>query len=404
MARLTLDSVTKVYDDAQGTERAVDGVDLAVEDGEFVVIVGPSGCGKTTTLRMIAGLETVTEGQIRLDGREVQDLAPVERNVAMAFQNYALYPSMTGRENMSYGLKHAEGMSASKREELVTETAELLEITDVLEDPPDEMSGGQKQRVALGRAIVREPDIFLLDEPLSNLDAKLRAEMRRELQRIHRSLDITTVYVTHDQKEAMTMADKIAVMNDGRLQQFAEPDVAYRQPANRFVGEFLGSPAMNVAGASLTTHGENATVHTGGTDLLTIPTPTDDSGETPSQVVAGFRPEDLTVGGSGDIALDARVTEVEYQGDGNFVFLETEELAPVDVVEGEDEEDDARERTDENARDDAVDLTVRTPVSVRPSPGEAVTLTIDPENVYLFDAKSGDAIEVSRSAPARPTR
>jgi multiple sugar transport system ATP-binding protein len=391
MARLTLDSVTKVYDDAQGTERAVDEVDLAVEDGEFVVIVGPSGCGKTTTLRMIAGLETVTEGQILLDDRAVQDLAPVERNVAMAFQNYALYPNMTGRENMSYGLKHAEGVSASKREEMVTETAELLEITDVLDDPPGEMSGGQKQRVALGRAIVREPDVFLLDEPLSNLDAKLRVEMRRELQRIHRSLDITTVYVTHDQKEAMTMADKIAVMSDGRLQQFAEPDVAYRQPANQFVGEFLGSPAMNVARASLTTYGENATVQTGKTELMTIPTPTDDSGETPTEVVAGFRPEDLTVGGSGDIVLDARVTEVEYQGDGNFVFLEADGLTPT--------------RAGENGETDVgggvVDLTVRTPVSVRPTPGESVTLAIDTEKVYLFDAKSGDAIRVSPIAGAR---
>jgi multiple sugar transport system ATP-binding protein len=385
MARLTLDSVTKVYDDAQGTERAVDEVDLAVEDGEFAVIVGPSGCGKTTTLRMIAGLETVTEGRISLDGRAVQDLAPVERNVAMAFQNYALYPSMTGRENMAYGLKHAEGMSASTREELVTETAELLEITDVLDDPPGEMSGGQKQRVALGRAIVREPDVFLLDEPLSNLDAKLRSEMRRELQRIHRSLDITTVYVTHDQKEAMTMADKIAVMSDGRLQQFAEPDVAYRQPANRFVGEFLGSPAMNVAEASLTTHGENATIYTGETDLLTIPTPTDDSGEPLAGIVAGFRPEDLTVSGSGDISLEARVTEVEYQGDGNFVFLETDDLKPINAAE--DGENDVG--------GDVVDLTVRTPVSVRPTPGETVTLAMDTEKVYLFDAEGGDAIQVS---------
>jgi multiple sugar transport system ATP-binding protein len=390
MAQLTLDSVTKVYDDAQGTERAVDGVDLTVEDGEFVVIVGPSGCGKTTTLRMIAGLETVTEGRITLDGREVQDLAPVERNVAMAFQNYALYPSMTGRENMAYGLKHAEGVSASEREEMVTETAELLEITDVLDDPPDEMSGGQKQRVALGRAIVREPDVFLLDEPLSNLDAKLRSEMRRELQRIHRSLDITTVYVTHDQKEAMTMADKIAVMNDGRLQQFAEPDVAYRQPTNRFVGEFLGSPAMNVARASLTTYGENATVQTGETELMTIPTPTDDSGETPSEVVAGFRPEDLTVGGSGDIALETRVTEIEYQGDGNFLFVETDDLEPVEATEN-----------GQTGAGDPVDLTVRTPVSVRPSPGETVTLTIDPGKIYLFDAESGDAIQVSPVAGAR---
>jgi multiple sugar transport system ATP-binding protein len=362
MARLTLDSVTKVYDDAQGTERAVDGVDMTVDDGEFVVIVGPSGCGKTTTLRMIAGLETVTEGRILLDDREVQDLAPVERNVAMAFQNYALYPNMTGRQNMAYGLKHAEGIGASERAEMVTDTAELLGITDVLDDPPSEMSGGQKQRVALGRAIVREPDVFLLDEPLSNLDAKLRAEMRRELQRIHRTLDITTVYVTHDQKEAMTMADRIAVMRDGRLQQFAEPDIAYRQPANLFVGEFLGSPAMNTAEASLAENGDGSTVRLGDRDLVTIPSASLDG--SPATVVAGLRPEDLTVGGSGEVSIDARVREIEYQGSGNFLFVEAAEL----------------------------DLTVRTPTSVRPEPGETVSLTADPDDVYLFDAESGDAI------------
>ena len=398
MAQLTLDSVPKVYNDAQGTERAVDSLDLAVEDGEFVVIVGPSGCGKTTTLRMIAGLETVTEGRILFDGRAVQDLAPVERNVAMAFQNYALYPNMTGRENMSYGLKHAAGMSASDREERVTETAELLDITDVLDDPPSEMSGGQKQRVALGRAIVREPDVFLLDEPLSNLDAKLRTEMRRELQRIHRTLDITTIYVTHDQKEAMTMADRIAVMNDGRLQQFAEPDVAYRRPANLFVGEVLGSPAMNVAGAVLTPDGEESTVHTGETELVTIPTPEGDFEETPRRVVAGIRPEDIAVDGSDDVSLDARVTEIEYQGDGNFVFLETDDVEPVERgdADGDDGEDDRNDST--------VSLTVRTPVSVRPSPGESVTLTVDAEDVYLFDAESGDAIRTSPTADVRPAR
>jgi len=362
MARVSLESVSKVYDDAQGVERAVDDLDLAVEDGEFVVIVGPSGCGKTTTLRMIAGLETVTEGRIRFDGREVQELAPAERNVAMAFQNYALYPNMSGRENMAYGLKHAAGMPASEREEMVAETAELLEITDVLDDPPSEMSGGQKQRIALGRAIVREPDVFLLDEPLSNLDAKLRAEMRRELQRIHRSLDITTIYVTHDQKEAMTMADRIAVMRDGRLQQFAEPDTAYRQPANLFVGEFLGSPAMNTVEASLSSNGDGSTVRLGDRDLVTIPSDRLDG--SPSSVVAGLRPEDLTVEGSGEVPIEASVREVEYQGNGNFLFLEAEEL----------------------------ELTLRTPSSVRPDPGETVTVTADSEDVYLFDAESGEAI------------
>ena len=366
MARVDLDGVRKVYDDARGTERAVDDLDLTVEDGEFAVIVGPSGCGKTTTLRTIAGLESVTAGRIRLDGREVQTLAPAERDVAMVFQNYALYPNMTGRENMGYGLKHAEGMPAAKRERTVTETAELLDITDVLEDPPEEMSGGQKQRVALGRAIVREPEVFLLDEPLSNLDAKLRAEMRRELQRIHRTLDITTVYVTHDQKEAMTMADRIAVMRDGRLQQFADPDTAYGRPANRFVGEFLGSPAMNTVGASVSRSVDGATVQVGETDLLTLPPGALDGSV--SAVTVGFRPEDLSVGGPGEVSIDARVTEVEYQGNGNFLFLETGEL----------------------------DLTVRTPVSVRPDPGETVTLRARREDLYLFDGETGESLHVGK--------
>jgi multiple sugar transport system ATP-binding protein len=362
MVRVTLDSVSKVYDDAKGTETAVDDLDMTIDDGEFAVVVGPSGCGKTTTLRMIAGLETVTEGRIRFGDREVQDLSPSERDVAMVFQNYALYPSMTGRENMGYGLKHAGGMSKAERNERVTEMAELLEITDILEDTPDEMSGGQKQRIALGRAIVREPDVFLLDEPLSNLDAKLRAEMRRELQRIHRTLDITTIYVTHDQKEAMTMSDRIAIMRDGRLQQLADPDTAYTSPANRFVGEFLGSPSMNTVEPPLSTDDDGFTVRFLGEDLATIPSASIDG--SPSSVVVGIRPEDILVGGSGDVTLEVSVREVEYQGNGNFLFLSA----------------------------DGTDITARSPVSVRPSPGETVSIAVDREDIYLFDAETGEAI------------
>jgi len=364
MTRVTLDGVSKVYNDAQGTERAVDDLSMTIDDGQFAVIVGPSGCGKTTTLRMIAGLETVTEGTISIGDREVQDLAPAERNVAMVFQNYALYPSMTGRENMAYGLKHAGGMSKDERDEHVTEMAELLEITDILDDTPDEMSGGQKQRVALGRAIVREPDVFLLDEPLSNLDAKLRSEMRRELQRIHRDLDITTIYVTHDQKEAMTMSDRIAILNDGRLQQAASPEEAYTQPANRFVGEFLGSPSMNTVERGV----DGGTVSLFGQELGTIDS-TGADGRV-RNVVLGLRPEDIVVGESRDLSTTASVTEVEYQGDGNFLFLSVENT----------------------------DMTVRAPASVRPSPGDPVTVGIDRANVYLFDADSGEAISLTNQA------
>lgn len=364
MTRVTLDGVSKVYNDAQGTERAVDDLNATIDDGQFAVIVGPSGCGKTTTLRMIAGLETVTEGTISIGDREVQGLAPAERNVAMVFQNYALYPSMTGRENMAYGLKHAAGMSKADRNERVTEMAELLEITDILEDTPDEMSGGQKQRVALGRAIVREPDVFLLDEPLSNLDAKLRAEMRRELQRIHRDLDITTIYVTHDQKEAMTMSDRIAILNDGRLQQLASPEEAYTQPANRFVGEFLGSPSMNTVERSVA----GKTVSLFDQELGTVDSTAVDGNV--REIVLGLRPEDIVVGESRDFSTTASVTEVEYQGDGNFLFLN---------VEG-------------------TDMTVRAPATVRPSPGDSVIAGIDRANVYLFDADSGEAVGLENRA------
>jgi len=244
----------------------------------------------------------------------------------------------------------------------VTEMAALLEITDVLDDTPDEMSGGQKQRVALGRAIVREPDVFLLDEPLSNLDAKLRAEMRRELQRIHRTLAITTIYVTHDQKEAMTMSDRIAVMRDGRLQQFADPDTAYDWPANRFVGEFLGSPSMNTVESTLVEEDAGWTVGFLGQELVTVPSTSIEGA--PASVVVGIRPEDVVVEGSGNVSLEATVREVEYQGSGNFLFLR---------VEG-------------------TDLTVRTPVSVRPSPGDTVSVAVDRDDIYLFDAESGEAI------------
>lgn len=369
MASVRLESISKVYDDAQGTERAVDSLDVAIEEGEFAVIVGPSGCGKTTTLRMIAGLETVTEGQIRIGDREVQELAPAERNVAMVFQNYALYPSMTARENMAYGLKHSGGLSKSERDERVTEMAELLDITDVLEDTPDEMSGGQKQRVALGRAIVREPDVFLLDEPLSNLDAKLRAEMRRELQRIHRSLDITTIYVTHDQKEAMTMADKIAIMSDGRLQQFASPEEAYTQPVNRFVGEFLGSPSMNTVERDLDDEVEG-TVSLFDQELGEVSSAGDENEL--QRVALGIRPEDIVVGEPGELSTTASVREVEYQGDGNFLFLSV----------------------------DGADVTVRAPSSVRPTVGDSVTVGVDRSDIYLFDPDSGDALRLKdRAAP-----
>ena len=242
MAEITLDSLTKVYSD--GT-KAVTDMDLDVAAGEFVVFVGPSGCGKTTALRMIAGLEGITSGNVRIDGEVVNDLPPKDRDIAMVFQNYALYPHMNAAKNMGFALK-MRGVSKDEIDRRVREAARILGLTDSLHKKPRTLSGGQRQRVAMGRAIVRNPQAFLMDEPLSNLDAKLRVEMRAEIARIQRDLGVTTIYVTHDQTEAMTMGDRVAVMRNGILQQVAAPKVLYDRPRNLFVAEFIGSPAMNL--------------------------------------------------------------------------------------------------------------------------------------------------------------
>ena len=240
MAKVELRQVTKSF----GETEVIPGLDLGIEDKEFVVLVGPSGCGKTTTLRMIAGLEEATGGRILIGTKDVTTLRPGLRNCAMVFQNYALYPHMTVRENITYGLK-VRKTPPEKVEELVIEATRILGLDDYLERRPRQLSGGQQQRVAIGRAIVREPDVFLFDEPLSNLDAKLRVEMRTEIKRLHRRLQNTVVYVTHDQVEAMTLADRVVVMNRGRIEQVASPIQLYEKPANRFVAAFIGAPAMN---------------------------------------------------------------------------------------------------------------------------------------------------------------
>lgn len=355
MVRLELENVTQIYNDGQGTETAVEDLSLSVADGEFAALVGPSGCGKSTTLRMIAGLETVTEGVIRLGGEEIQRWSPARRDVAMVFQNYALYPKMTGRENMAYGLKHAAGMEKAERRERVRETAALLGITDVVDKRPGQLSGGQKQRVALGRAIVRDPNVFLLDEPLSNLDAKLRSEMRRELQRIHEDLEITTVYVTHDQKEAMTMADRIAILSAGELQQVDPPERAYHAPENRFVAEFLGSPSMNTLTASVTD--ERHLAHAG-EHVATLP---GDTVPGYDRVTVGIRPEDIRIVSESDGTLTGTIVDSEYQGGTNFVFVDL----------------------------DSVRLTVRAPRAVRPDRGDRVGVAMDAPDLYVFDPETG---------------
>ena len=365
MARLELDSVTKVYDTRAETIVAVEELDLDVRDGEFVVLVGPSGCGKSTTLRMIAGLETVTDGEIRLAGERINDEAPKDRDIAMVFQSYALYPHKTVRENMGYGLELSTDLDEETIGRRVEDAAEMMGIEDLLEKKPGALSGGQQQRVATGRAIVREPAVFLFDEPLSNLDAKLRKHMRTELARIHSEVGITTVYVTHDQEEAMTLADRIAVLNNGRLQQFAEPKVVYHRPANRFVADFIGSPSMNFVNVRLDGEDgdwrltEEAFDYAVSDRFVEALDPT-----TPLEM--GIRPENVRIDGEAppDRRITATVDVVEVVGSDNFVYLD---LA-------------------------GKEFRVRTESQVEPEEGETVAVTFDETDVHLFDRDTGEAL------------
>ncbi|HEY3183767.1 MAG TPA: sn-glycerol-3-phosphate ABC transporter ATP-binding protein UgpC, partial [Gaiellaceae bacterium] len=294
MAGITLERVSKVYGD--GT-LAVDDLSLDIGDGEFVVLVGPSGCGKTTALRMVAGLEEITEGEVRVGEKVVNDLPPKDRDIAMVFQNYALYPHMSAYDNMGFGLK-MRGMKKGEIARRVEDAAKVLGLDEVLRKKPRTLSGGQRQRVAMGRAIVREPQAFLMDEPLSNLDAKLRVEMRAEITRIQRDLGVTTMYVTHDQTEAMTLGDRVAVMNRGVLQQLASPQELYDRPVNLFVAEFIGSPAMNVAEAELVRADGGLAVRFGEDARLAIPPAVLEARPALAayegrRLAVGIRPEDI---------------------------------------------------------------------------------------------------------------
>jgi len=322
MSDLSLDRVTKVYQDDDEEIVAVDDISVDIEDEEFLVLVGPSGCGKSTTLRMIAGLETITEGEIRLGGTVINDVDTQDRDIAMVFQSYALYPHLTARGNMSFGLEESTDLPDSDIEERVEEVASMMGIEDLLDRKPGELSGGQQQRVALGRAIVRDPELFLMDEPLSNLDAKLRAEMRTELQQLQRQLGVTTIYVTHDQTEAMTMSDRIAVMDQGELQQVGEPLELYHDPNNMFVAGFIGEPSMNFF------RGE----YSDGTfvsELFEYPLSREieDAVAGTSELVLGIRPEEIEILENADIGEDPahefemHVTVVEPMGDQNVVHL-----------------------------------------------------------------------------------
>ena len=363
MATLELDSVTKTFQDDSGEIVAVDDISMAIDDGEFLVVVGPSGCGKSTMLRMIAGLESITSGTVSLDNRVINDVKSQDRDIAMVFQSYALYPHMSVRENMSFGLEESTDLPDEEIGEMVSETGELLGISNLLDRKPTELSGGQQQRVALGRAIVRDPEVFLMDEPLSNLDAKLRAQMRTELQRLQEDLNVTTVYVTHDQTEAMTMGDRIAILNDGRLQQVATPLECYHEPANQFVAGFLVEPSMNFFDVRF----ENGRLVGDGFEYPVGPAVRDSVGGT-TDLVLGIRPEDIELAGrsGGDHDFEAVVDVVEPMGDENTVHLQFEAGSETLIATADG--------------------------FTRISGGDAVIARIPEDAIHLFDRESGAAL------------
>ncbi len=355
MATVTFDQATRLYPGA--ATPAVDALDLEIADGEFLVLVGPSGCGKSTSLRMLAGLEEVNGGRILIGEQDVTDAEPKQRDIAMVFQNYALYPHMSVAENMGFALKMAKVPKAEKNQR-VLEAAKLLDLEPFLDRKPKALSGGQRQRVAMGRAIVRQPQVFLMDEPLSNLDAKLRVQTRTQIAQLQRRLGTTTVYVTHDQVEAMTMGDRVAVLKDGLLQQCASPRDLYRDPANLFVAGFMGSPAMNLFTVPLS----DGSVTLGGHAVAVPRSVTDAAGDT---VVVGVRPEHFDLaGGSEGIAMEIDV--VEELGSDAYIYGRT--LGEV----GGDET-----------------IVARADWRNPPQKGDKLHLTTTAEHIYFFDPETG---------------
>jgi multiple sugar transport system ATP-binding protein len=395
MAEIAFDGVAKVYDD--GT-RAVEDFDLEIADGEFMVLVGPSGCGKTTALRMLAGLEEISEGEIRIADRVVNDLTPRERDIAMVFQSYALYPHLSVYDNIAFSLK-LHKVPKAEIDKRVRDAARILDLEPYLKRKPKALSGGQRQRVAMGRAIVRQPSAFLMDEPLSNLDAKLRVQMRAEISELQRELGVTTIYVTHDQVEAMTMGDRVAVMRKGELQQAAEPQELYDHPVNLFVAGFIGSPAMNMLEATL--QGDNGAlkVVTGSQEIQLGP-------ETLSQrpalrgyegrkIVLGIRPEDLEDHElAGETAhggtLDGKVTLREALGAEIMVHFSVD--APpaytADVTELAEDVGEAA-RAEAHAKTSSAVMVGRFGARSRVRPGEAVDVAVDTRQLHFFDVETG---------------
>ncbi len=380
MSEIVLDHISKRFDDGY---EAVKDMNLDVKDGEFMILVGPSGCGKSTALRMIAGLEDITEGELRIGDQVVNDLAPRDRDIAMVFQSYALYPHMTVRENMAFPLKLA-GVDDAEINQKVESAAEILDLQQHLDRKPANLSGGQRQRVAMGRAIVRDPRAFLMDEPLSNLDAKLRVQMRTEVAKLQNDLGTTTVYVTHDQTEAMTLGDRVAVMRTGVLQQVGEPGELYENPANIFVAGFIGSPAMNFLPAQV----EGGMVKLPIGDLPIPPGIGDLSGKS---VIAGIRPEnfeDAAIIGearSRGVTFRAKIDLVESLGAEKYAYFQTEggieheALAELAQDTGLDETPTAGEHT----------IVARLEAASRITRGEETELWVDPSKLHLFDLDTG---------------
>jgi multiple sugar transport system ATP-binding protein len=404
MAEIVLERLTKVYPD--GTQ-AVTELDLEVGTGEFVVFVGPSGCGKTTALRMVAGLETITAGSVKIDGRVVNDLPPKERDIAMVFQNYALYPHMNAYKNMGFALK-MRGLPKEEIDRRVREAAHILGLTDSLQKKPRTLSGGQRQRVAMGRAIVRNPQAFLMDEPLSNLDAKLRVEMRAEIARIQRDLGVTTVYVTHDQIEAMTMGDRVAVMRSGLLQQVDTPQVLYEEPRNLFVAEFIGSPAMNLVLADLARENGGLCAQFGEHRLrLADTTEARHPGLARFEgraVVLGIRPEDIADASLlGEAPADRRLSVVcdirEDMGSEVYVHfnIAARPVATKEVLEAHavDATEDVETRVAaEQARGSGVQFVARLERTTGAREREKLELAVDVERLHFFDPESGLGVDV----------
>jgi multiple sugar transport system ATP-binding protein len=388
VASIELRGVGKTF----GTTVAVDGVDLEIRDGEFLVLVGPSGCGKSTLLRMIAGLEPVSSGTVLVDGEDVTAVPPEDRDLAMVFQDYALYPHMTVERNLGFGLK-LRGVERGERDRRVAEVARLLGLDALLRRRPGELSGGQRQRVALGRAMVRQPRAFLMDEPLSNLDARLRTAMRAELGRLHERLGVTTVYVTHDQTEAMTLGTRVAVVRDGVLQQCGTPLELYERPANLFVAGFIGSPPMNLVEATVS----GGAVRFGGWSL---PLPGDAAEGLPDEVVVGIRPSDFAAAGDAAAGptIVVRPAVVEELGSERQVVFAVDAPAldadPGATAAAAEVDGDARLLADDERPFFVAALPARTPVAL----GADLTLSVDVDWLYVFDREDGRALRLPAAA------